>query len=177
MKRLAHRYASALFKLSQEHNVVDAVRQDLSHLIDVIQSEKIIQNFFVNPLTTFDNLNEICLRLGELLKLDPLTARLLTILNRHKRMGLLTYLNDEFNQLNDNSQHKIQGEITTVVPLTQTMQKRLQKIYQTALGQSITFTTRIDPKLIGGMLVKAGPLMIDTSLRTRLNKIKNTLKR
>lgn len=176
MNRLAHRYALALFQLSQEHNIVDTIRQDLSHTIDIIQNNKVIQNFFVSPLTTFDHMYKICLSLVELLKLNPLTQQLLTILSRHKRMGLLTCLYTEFNNLNNSAQHKIQGEVISAVPLTQAVQKRLQKIYHAALGRSIIFTTRIDPELMGGMIIKAGPLMIDTSIRTRLNKIKTTLK-
>ena len=176
MNRLAQRYASALFKLSQEYNVIDAVRQDLSHVINTIQNDEVIQKFFVNPLTSFNNMHQICVKFGELLKLSPLTMQLLTILCRHKRMSLLKHLIAQFDKLNDSIQQKTQGEVITAVPLTQTTQKQLQKIYHAASGQTIEFTTHVDSSLIGGMIVKIGSLMIDTSLKTRLNKIKSILK-
>jgi F-type H+-transporting ATPase subunit delta len=173
---IASRYAAALYELADEGKALDSVAGDLSALKSLIVESADLANLIRSPLIDRNDkaeaMNSVLKQAGS----DDLTRRFIGIVARNNRLFALPAMIDAF--LAELAERR--GEITAQVASARTLsEEQLAKIaetLQTALGGRITLEQRVDPSLIGGLVVRVGSRMIDASLKSKLQRLQVAMK-
>lgn len=174
---LPSRYINALYELCDEAKNLKKITQDFEKFIKLVEDNKNLNNFLFSPTVGKTNqgkiLNDI-LRKGNA---DKLTINFCGVLCRNGRVNLITKIMREF--LNEVARRS--GEIVVEVFSPYKLDKKeeddLKKIILNKTnGKNISLLTHIDSSLLGGLIVKYGSKMIDTSIRTKLNNLELAMK-
>jgi F-type H+-transporting ATPase subunit delta len=173
---MAGRYATALFDLANETNAIDAVKADLDRFDALIAESADLVRLVRSPAFSTD---EQLRALGAVLEragIGGLAARFLKLVTSNRRLFAVRDMIKTFRELV--AQHK--GEITAEVTVAERLNDKHLEALRTALksvsGKDVDLDVKIDPSIIGGLVVKLGSRMVDTSLRTKLNAIKHAMK-
>jgi len=177
ISQTARRYGSVLYDLAWEKKSEDAILQDMETLTKLVISNKELNQVFRNPLITSEETQNIVKELAHSLKLNKLTRTFLCILATQKRLAEIKGIYAAYKyELN-----KIRSEMTATVSsphkLTNSHLKRLSKILKKKTGHTVEIEEKVVPSLLGGLVVRMGSYMIDASVQTKLNKLKQNLER
>jgi F-type H+-transporting ATPase subunit delta len=173
----AGRYATALFDLALEAKAIDAVKQDLEQFDALIAGSPDLLRLVRSPAFSADEqlkaLSAILARVG----IEGLAANFLRVITTNRRLFAVRDMIRDFRMLV--AQHR--GEVTAQVTVADRLNDQNLEALKNALksvthGKEIDLNVKIDPAIIGGLIVKVGSRMIDTSLRTKLNAIKFAMK-
>jgi F-type H+-transporting ATPase subunit delta len=173
---MAGRYATALFQLALEGNAVDAVRADLDRFGALLDESPDLARVVRSPVFTAEvqvrALRAVLDRTG----LAGLAAQFLLVVASNRRLFAVREMIRDYRELV--ARHK--GEVTAQVTLAQPPREHHLAAIREALAavthQDVQVNVTIDPSLIGGLIVKLGSRMVDTSLRTKLQMIKHAMK-
>ena len=110
------------------------------------------------------------------MKLDALTARFLGVLAQNRRLGQLGAVIRAFGSLAAGHRGEATAEVTSAHPLDAGQVSALKKQLRTKVGRDVAVDLKVDPAILGGLVVKIGSQMIDSSIRTRLNTLANAMK-
>ena len=105
-----------------------------------------------------------------------MTRNFAAVVARNRRLFVLDAMCVGYRQLLANARGEMTAEIMTAQPLTDAQRQSLEQELRTAMGSKVTLDTRVDPSLLGGMIVKVGSRMVDSSLRTKLQRLEISLK-
>ncbi|MBM2832311.1 MAG: atpH [Dehalococcoidia bacterium] len=161
----AKRYARAVLELARESGELDKWRQELEKL-SVLLQEPGLPALLRSPKLPFGHKKKV---LDERLKgLSPLTLNLAGLLVLRGRLGLLNSLVKEYGRLVDAHYGIEHIEVTTAVPLGQSDLQQVSGRLAAALGKKVILESRVEPALLGGLVVRVGDHLIDGSVRKRL---------
>ena len=173
---MAGRYATALFDLAAEANAIDAVKADLERFGGLIAESADLTRLVRSPVFSADEQGQA---LGAVLQragIGGLAANFLRLVAANRRLFAVRDMIKAFRELV--AQHK--GEATAQVTVAESLKDEHTEALRAALkevsGKDVDLDIRIDPAIIGGLVVKLGSRMVDTSLRTKLNAIKHAMK-
>jgi F-type H+-transporting ATPase subunit delta len=173
--RIARVYAEALYRAASQRGEVDGFLEELQSLIDdIFPADPQFETFLYSSIIGRD-------RKGELLektfknKSSELFVNALRVLNDHERLDLLRPIVAEYRQLRDQRAGLVPVIVATPVPLAEDQRLRLERELKESLHKTPRIETRIDPDLLGGMVVWAGGWLYDGSIRTQLEEIRNHL--
>lgn len=172
----AKRYATAFFELAKEHAQIDAIAADLEKLALLAAAEGDIQSFMHNPTLRREDQAAALQAIADHLKLSKLTAQFLGTLAMKRRLDTLPLVvKDVAAQI---SAYK--GEITADVTAAQALdQKQIGEIaanLKQVLGVEVRVTLTVDPDIMGGLIIRVGSKRIDSSVRTKLDRLHRALK-
>ncbi len=171
------RYAQALFELAEQGGVLDAVDQDLKTLkalsIESVDLRRLIQSPAFSNSQKGQALDAVADKAG----LNALTRKFLGLLCANARASALPAVTTAFARLAAKRRGVIAAEVTTAIKLTPEQEAGVVAALRQAFGKDPELTTRIDPEIIGGVKVRVGSRLFDSSLRTRLDQLKFALKR
>jgi F-type H+-transporting ATPase subunit delta len=173
---MAGRYAIALFDLASETNAIDAVKTDLENFDKLVAEIGDLERLVRSPVFSADDqlnaLSAVLDRAG----ISGLAAKFLKLVTAKRRLFAVRDMIKGFRELV--AKHK--GEATAEVTVAEALKDEHIEALRTALkavsGKDVTLDIKIDPAIIGGLVVKLGSRMVDTSLRTKLNAIKHAMK-
>ncbi|MEM1273120.1 MAG: F0F1 ATP synthase subunit delta [Pseudomonadota bacterium] len=173
---IAARYATALFDLALETGAVDALDADADALAAAISESAELRDLMRSPVYGRDEAEAGIGAVADAMGLQALTGNALKLMAQNRRLfvvpGFVTALKDMI------AEHK--GEVTADVAsakaLTAGQAKKLEDTLTGAVGKNVKLNVTVDEGLIGGLVVKVGSKMIDTSIRSQLNALKNTMK-
>ncbi len=173
--RAARRYASALFGMARKSDV-DAVSQDLSQVLATARNEPQLMQVLTHPRITEKRKNELT---GQIFgDLRPTLQAFLRLLITRDRVGLLPAIGVHFEKLVDEWKGEADAEATTAVELSETQKDALVKRLEATTGyKKIRLLTHVDPSILGGMTVRVGDHLIDGSITTQLQMLREQLKR
>ena len=173
--RAARRYASALFGMARKSDV-DAVSQDLAHVLATAHNEPQLMEVLTHPRITEKRKNELTAQIfGDL---RPTMQAFLRLLITRDRVGLLPAVGVHFEKLVDEWKGEADAEATTAVELSQSQKDALVKKLEATTGyKKIRLLTQVDPSILGGMTVRVGDHLIDGSITTQLQMLREQLKR
>lgn len=173
---VARRYAQALIEIAAEAEATDAVRSDLERfevLLD--QAEALLRRTLCSPVFTTEErsavLDVVLPRLG----VHKLTSNVLHLVNDKGRMLAVSEIIDEFHALADERAGRVRVTVHTAEPLTSQIEAEVRAALEAATGHTVVLQTLVDPELLGGMIARVGGKVYDSSLRTRLENIKQAL--
>ena len=166
-------YARALFEAAQESGRVEAVHRDLGAFADAVEGSPELAAFLSNPQV------ESVAKIGVLGELsdgaDALVHNFLRLLAGKGRAGQIPGIRDEFQALVDRSQGRVAVELTTAYELSDDEAASIVSQIERASGRTVEATRKVDPDLVGGMILQAGSLRVDASVRGRLERLRHEL--
>ena len=173
---VAARYARALFELAEESGETDTVAADLEKLGEAIGKSSDLARLIASPLFGADEqiagLDGVMEKLG----VGPLTANFVRLAARNRRLALLPDMIGAYRALVAERRGELHVRVTSAARLTAAQAKKVTAALKEALGSEVLIENEVDPSIMGGLVVRAGSRMIDTSVKTRLNTLKSMLK-
>ena len=171
---VAHRmYARALYGAAQEQGRVDVVRDQLDELASALEATPELEAFLVNPqldpAAKASVLDEVATGA------DPIVANFLRVVASKGRAGQLRAIAEEFEEIVDREQGRLKVELTTAYELDEGEAQAIVRRIEQSSGQSVEASRSVDPDLIGGMILQAGSLRVDASVRGRLARLRREL--
>ncbi len=173
---MAGRYATALFDLASETNAIDAVKADLDRFDALIADSADLLRLVRSPVFSTD---EQLQGLGAVLEragIGGLAARFLKLVTSNRRLFAVRDMIKAFRALVARHKGEVTAEVTVAEQLNDRHLEALRAALKSVSGKDVDLDVKIDPSIIGGLVVKLGSRMVDTSLRTKLNAIKHAMK-
>ena len=173
---LSGRYASALFELASEAGTVSAVESDLETLAKALHESPELRALIRNPEVSREALGRVLAGLGDTLKLAELTRNFLGVLAQNRRAGELPAVIRAFQAIAAAQRGEVTAEVASAHALTDEQLATLEQKLRARQGRTVKLKTRVDPDLLGGLVVTIGSQRIDSSIRSRLNSLAQALK-
>jgi len=173
---LAERYAAALFDLADERRALDAVAGDLRELRAMVQGSGDLMRLLRSPVLSRDEQGKAIAALAERAGLSPLTRDFLGVVARNRRLFAVPAMIEAYLKKLAERRGEVTAEVTVAQPLTEARQAALTEQLRRAVGARVAVVIRVDPALLGGMIVKIGSRMVDASLSSRLQRLRLAMK-
>lgn len=168
---LAGRYASALFDLAVEGGKVTAVETDLEALGAALSDSSDLTALTTNPQLARDVQGKAMAAVAKQLKLSPLTTKFLGVLAGNRRLGKLPAIIAAFKAIAATQRGEVTATVTSAHPLSDDQVAALKTKLTAREGRTVMLSAKVDPDLLGGLVVTIGSQRIDASIRTRLNSL------
>lgn len=173
---VSDRYASALYDLAAEKKIVDPVLEDLSNLKNILKDNKELSLVVKSPLiTSIDKLN-IFESLLKKINANELTSTFLKVIEKNKRFSNLASIITQFMNINSQKRGDVLADITSAGELNDDQKNNITNQLKSILGDKLSLSFDVDKNIMGGLIVKVGSKMIDTSLANKINKLKIAMK-
>lgn len=174
--QIARPYATALFDLAQADNALAAVEAGLAEIARLAAESRDFERFLRSPVIQAE---EKARAIDAILKgsnAAPLVANFIKLVARNGRLFALLPMIALFREFAAKARGEVTAEVTSAEPLTEAQLKSLADTLKARIGKTATLNQHVDPTLIGGLVVKVGSQMIDSSLKTKLNAMKIAMK-
>ncbi len=173
---VAGRYATALFELALEEKSLEDVEAKLDRFEQALDAVEDLNRLVKSPVFTPDEqLRAISAVLDEI-AIDGLTANFLKLIAKNRRLFAAPEMIKAFRMLLAKHRGQMSAEVISAVKLEDGQIRALKTALKSALDKDVRLEERVDPALLGGLIVRIGSRMIDTSLRTKLNSLKHVMK-
>jgi F-type H+-transporting ATPase subunit delta len=181
MASVPGRYAAALYDLAKEQGKVADVEADLGRFAGMLAQSADLERLVRNPVFSANEQGKAIAAVVEKAQFSPLTANFLKLLARNRRLFAVADMTRSFRAIAARERGEVVAEVSSAHPLGDAQLadlKAMLKAYvvKDALGRDVAVHTKIDPSLLGGLVVKIGSRMIDSSLKTRLTALKAAMK-
>ena len=176
-KGLAGRYAVALYALANDAGKVETIAADLTNLAALITENADVKSMVGSPaITWIEQMNAITAIL-EKAGADALTVKFAGTVAANGRLHAMDRIISAFLEEHARRRGEISAEVISAVALDKSRAASLEKVVGSLAGNDkLSLSMRVDPSLIGGLVVRIGSRMIDTSIRTKLNRLKTAMK-
>ncbi|HYZ77311.1 MAG TPA: ATP synthase F1 subunit delta [Gaiellaceae bacterium] len=171
---VAHRiYARALFDAAKEEGRLERVREEFGDFVTAIaevpELRELLRNPQVDPRARAAALDDV---LGDA---DELVRNFLRLLSEKGRIGQIEEIHREFERLVAADERRLEVELTTARELSDDEERQILEQIEQASGRKVEATRSVDPNLIGGVVLQAGSLRVDASIRGRLERLRHEL--
>jgi F-type H+-transporting ATPase subunit delta len=170
------RYATALFELARDANSIDAVRADLDKFGAMLNESADLKRLVRSPVFAADAQSRALSAVLDKAGIAGVSANFLKVLTANRRLFAVADVIRDFNVLVANFKGEASAEVTAAEPLSDKNLDALKAALKAVSGKDVTLNVKVDPSIIGGLVVKLGSRMVDSSLRTKLNSIKHAMK-
>ena len=173
---IAARYATAVYDLAKDGKKVKAIEADLGTLSDAMADSSDFNALIHSPIYSRDEQGTAIAALAKKMKLSPIMANTLALMATKRRLFVLPQLVVALRAAIAEDNGEVTAEVTSATALTKAQSDSLSKTLKAKLGKTVTINATVDETLIGGLVVKVGSKMIDTSIRSKLNSLQNSMK-
>jgi len=173
-QQVAKKYSTALFNIVREKKLVDEAYEQFAQLDHVVKSDKTLLQFLLAP-HILDQDKEAAVKEIFGPRLEPLFLEFLLVLINKHRIGYLHDIVEEFRELVAEARGIAVARVTTAIPLDDQARSRLIEKLKAKTGKTIELEERVDPTILGGMIVILGDQIIDGSVRNELSRLKEQL--
>lgn len=173
---LSGRYATALFELARDERALETVEADLRTLDQAIRESDDLNTLVRSPLIGRADAGKAIAAVAGALNLGPVTTRFLGVLAQNRRLGDLPAIIRAFRELAARSRGEVNAEVVSAHTLDAAQVDALKQQLRHRVGREVAIDLRVDPSLLGGLVVKIGSQMIDSSIKTRLNTLAHAMK-
>jgi len=170
MAQVASVYARALFEAASERSALDTVKGQLAQFDDALKGNWEFQLFFYSP--NFSTSEKKAGARRAVVDADPTFMNFLELLIDKHRMPELSRIREQFEALWDAEMKVLPVEVTTAVPLDEATVNSIGERIGRETGQRVQLTSVIDPDVVGGMVLRVGNLVMDASIKNRLNQLR-----
>jgi ATP synthase F1 delta subunit len=166
-------YARALYEAAQAKGSVDVARDQLAELAAALEQTPDLEAFLANPQLDPGSKASV---LDEITTgADPVVRNFARLVAEKGRAGQLRTIAEEFEAIVDREQGRLKVDLTTAYELDDTEADSIVRQIEKASGRTVEASRSVDPELIGGMILQAGSLRVDASVRGRLNRLRREL--
>lgn len=170
------RYATALFELSCDAKAVDDVAKDLVKFQELLDGSEDLARLVASPVFSAEAQTDAIAAVLKKAKIKGLAANFLGLVATNRRLFAVPAMIKGFQALVAQSKGEVTAEVTSAAKLSATQKKALAAELKKSLGKSANIVENVDPGLLGGMIVKVGSRMIDSSLKSKLNSLRIAMK-
>ena len=176
LTQIARPYASALFDIARDGNALVAVEQGLIEITTLIGQSADFSRFLRSPVINAEQKATAIDAILSKANADKTVSNFVKVVARNGRLFALPAMIKAFRELAANARGEISAEVTSAVPLTKAQLTTLAATLKAKIGKAVTLEEHVDATLIGGLVVKVGSQMIDSSLKTKLTAMKIAMK-
>ena len=170
MEEIAKVYARSLFEVAREQGRLDQVREQLGQFVDALNDNRELAVFFFSPYFSIKEKQDA---LGRVLEgADEIFLNFLELLIEKHRMPVIFRIRQAFEQLWEEENRTLPVEITSAIELDQGTTASLATQIAERAGRKVTLSTRVDPEILGGLVVRVGNSILDASIRNRLEQLR-----
>ncbi len=173
---MAGRYASALFDLANEQKMLSEVENDLATFQGLIDGSGDLKAVVRSPVISRLDQGKALAALIAKVGIKPTTGNFLQLIARNGRLFAIGDMIKAFRTLAARQRGEVQAEVTSASALNEGQTAELRATLKAAVGKDVQLASRVDPGILGGLIVKLGSRMIDSSLRTKLAGLRVALK-
>jgi F-type H+-transporting ATPase subunit delta len=173
---LSGRYATALFELARDGKAIDSVGKSLESIKAALAQSGDFSQLTTNPLLSRAAAAKAVAAVAKSLKVDALTTKFLGVLAQNRRLGELNSIIAAYAALASAFRGEATAEVTSAHALDKKQVDALKAKLKAKVGRDVAVAQKVDPAILGGLVVRIGSQMIDSSIRTRLNTLANAMK-
>jgi F-type H+-transporting ATPase subunit delta len=173
---LSGRYATALFELARDGKAIDSVGESLESIKSALAQSGDFSQLTTNPLLSRAASAKAVAAVAKSLKVDALTTKFLGVLAQNRRLGELNAIIAAYAALASAFRGEATAEVTSAHALDKAQVAALKAKLKAKVGRDVAVAQKVDPAILGGLVVRIGSQMIDSSIRTRLNTLANAMK-
>ncbi len=173
---IAERYATAVFDLAKEGKALKALEKDIGVLEGALNDSDDFKTLLSSPLYSREEQSGAMAAVAKKMKLSATTTNVLGLLASKRRLFVLPQLVSTLQDRLAEEKGEVTAEVTTAKALTKAQADKLAKTLKTQIGSDVTIKETVDESIIGGLIVKVGSKMIDTSIKSKLDALQNTMK-
>jgi F-type H+-transporting ATPase subunit delta len=175
-KGIATRYASALFGLANEQDDVKTLEQDVGILKEFIAKSVDLNRLISSPIYSRGEQQSAITAIARKLDLNSTMTNTLALMAAKRRLFVVPFFLSVLNDLIADSKNEVSAEVVSATSLSKSQLDKLAKTLKANFGKDININSTVDENLIGGMIIKVGSRMIDTTILAKLNSLQNTMK-
>jgi F-type H+-transporting ATPase subunit delta len=173
---LGGRYATALFELAEEARSIDTVEASLAKVRAALDQSDAFKALTTSPIVGRDDAAKAVIATAGELGVDDTTRNFLGVLAQNRRLAELPAIIRAFRLLAARHRGEVTAEVTSAHPLDDEQVEALRQSLRSRVGREVSVDLSVDPALLGGLVVRIGSQMIDSSIRTRLNALASAMK-
>ena len=175
-KGIATRYASALFSLADEQNDIPALEKNVRILKQAIVHSADLNHLISSPIYSRDQQQSAILAIAKKLSLGTVMSNTLALMVEKRRLFVVPTFLSVLEGLIAESKNELTAEVVSAKELTTGQLDKLAKSLKFNFSKDIKINASVDESLIGGMIIKVGSRMIDSTIQTKLNSLQNVMK-
>ena len=173
---LAERYAHALFELAQDAGLVDVVSADLAGMRRAMETSPDLRRLLHSPVFSAEDQAKALKAILEQMGANALTTKFILLVAQKRRLRAAAQIIHAYEHLIAASRGETEAEVTAARKLSEAEIAELKSMLKSRLGKEPRLHSKVDPTLLGGLVVKVGSRMIDSSLRTKLDGLRQAMK-
>ena len=172
---LAKRYARALFLVGKEEDAVDAFGAVLTEVAGVFEAEAAVRDGLTNPLYPVEVREKVMDYLADQAQASPVMRNFLRLLVQKKRVAILPEIAAAYGRMVDEDRNVCRGRIVTAMEMDPELEAQVKATLEKITGKTVIVTTEVDPSILGGLVAQVGDVVLDGSLRTQLDELKESI--
>lgn len=173
---ISDRYGSALYDLASEKKCIDEILNDLDVIEKVMKESSELRHVIKSPLVNSEEKLNILLKIFAGSSFNNLTTTFLKVLDNNKRISNILSIILQFKKINSEKRGDIAANVISANELSEDEKNNITNQLKNTLGQKLSLNFNVDKEIIGGLIVKVGSKMIDTSIANKINKLKIAMK-
>ena len=173
---MAGRYATALFELALETNAIDSVLADLQKFDALLAESADLTRLVRSPVFTADAQIKALAAVLDRAGIGGLASQFLKVAAANRRLFAVRDIVKAYAALVARHKGEVTAQVTVAEPISDAHRAEIENILNAVTGKDVRVDVKVDPSIIGGLVVKLGSRMVDSSLRTKLNALKHAMK-
>ena len=173
---MAGRYANALFDLALESDAVDNIKSDLDRFDALVEESADLERLVRSPVFGADEQEKALHQVLDRAGIGGLAAKFVLLVTANRRLFAVREMIRAYRALVARHKGELTAQVTVAEPLGDAHRAAIQDALNAVTGKHVGLDVKVDPAIIGGLVVKLGSRMVDSSLRTKLNSIKHAMK-
>ncbi|MDD5305878.1 MAG: ATP synthase F1 subunit delta [Deltaproteobacteria bacterium] len=172
---IARRYARALFAIGEEQGTLVALVREVQRAAETWEGSAELRTNVTSPMVKEEARRAMWGAVAQKLAVSRITRSFLDMLLDRNRLPYLPSIARELSEMGDRKENRLRAEVASAKPVAADVVARLRGVLERQTGKTVVLTTRQDPALIGGMVTKVGNLLYDGSLKTQLERMKESM--
>lgn len=173
---IAERYATAIFEISKERKTLDKLEANIADLAAVLDESADLRALINSPVVPRADQKAAMMAVADKMGLIPVMRNGLGVMADKRRLFVLPQLLVKLREMIAEHKGEISADVISAKALTKAQSEKLAETLKKGVGKTVNINATVDESLIGGLIVKVGSKMIDTSIRSRLNSLQNAMK-
>jgi F-type H+-transporting ATPase subunit delta len=173
---IAARYATAVFGLAKDSSDLKNLESNVEDLAAALDASAELRDLISSPMYSRDDQANVISAVATKMKLMPIVSNTLALMASKRRLFVLPALIAQLRGLIAEEKGEVTAEVISAKAMTKTQADKLAKAIKSRIGKDVKIDATVDESLIGGLVVKVGSQMIDTSIRSKLNSLSNVMK-
>ena len=173
---IAERYATAIFEIAKENNNLDGLETGINDLVAALADSADLRDLLSSPVVSRAEQEAAIAVVADKMGLDPVLKNSLGLMAQKRRLFVVPQLLTALREALAEARGEVTADVASAKALTKTQMEKLSKTLSERVGKTVTINATVDESLIGGLVVKVGSKMIDTSIRSKLNSLQNAMK-